>query len=131
MIPALLVVFAIYFPAQLCLTSFLLFIDRRAYHNSTGGFCGRDYCWERIPAIVFVVLQTSLSIAGLAGIVVAFRSSHDMCDWIQAGVICSLQLGAGTKLARLLQVCQHPRWTVWLTYIMALTTIPDDIPVSL
>jgi hypothetical protein len=66
----LLVGFAIYFSAQLCLASFLLFIDGRAYHNLTGRFGGRDYRWEKTLAIVFGVLQMSLSIAGLAGIIV-------------------------------------------------------------
>jgi hypothetical protein len=101
MIPALLAAFAIYFSVQLCLTSFLLFIDGRAYRNLTGGSYRHGYHCGRILAIAFIVLQIGLAIAGLAGVVVAVRSSRDMCDWIQAGVVCSLQLGASTNVRQL------------------------------
>jgi uncharacterized protein YhhL (DUF1145 family) len=101
MSPALLVGFAIYFSAQLCVASFLLFMDGMTYHRLNGASGGRDYRWEKTLAIVFGVLQMSLSIAGLAGIIVAFCSSRDMCDWIQAGVMSSLQLGTGTNVRQL------------------------------
>jgi hypothetical protein len=31
------------------------------------------------------------------------------------------------QLARILRFFQHPRWTVWLTYIVTVTTLPDII----
>ena len=69
------------------------------------------------------------------------------CTWFETGVMCSLQLAVGTnvkrqgvlykiadswpwfdQLARILRFFQHPRWTVWLTYIVTVTTVPDIIP---
>lgn len=99
--PAILIGFAVCFSAQLCLTGVLLFIDASARHNSSQILPRRNYRWDEALAIVFGVLLMSLSIAVLAGIVAAFRSSSDTCDWLQTGVVCSLQLTASTNVKRL------------------------------
>lgn len=96
-----LVSFAIYFSVQLCLSCFLLFIDVRAYRRSTGNFYGHVYFSDKVLILVCRVLQIGLLIVSLVGIAVTVRLGHDMWDWIEAGVICSLQLGAATRVSEL------------------------------
>lgn len=90
---------AIYFPVQICLTCFLLFIDIRAYRILTGGFHGRVYRLEKTLLIIFNVLQIGLLIASLVGIAVTICFGRDMRNWIETGVVFSLQLGTGTSVS--------------------------------
>jgi hypothetical protein len=61
---------------------------------------GRDYLWERALASILGVVQMGLSIAGIAGIVTAFRARREGCTWLETGVMCSLQLAVGTNVRR-------------------------------
>lgn len=147
MTPVFLVGFAISSALGLLLSAVLMYIDAKDQLGSKGRLLGRDYRWERVLALIFDILQIGLLIAGTAGIVAVFRARREGCSWLETGVMCNLQLAVGTnvrkqpfpfsiadswlcsnQLARILRFFQHPRWTVWLTYIVTITTIPDIIP---
>lgn len=50
--------------------------------------------------MILGVVQMGLSIAGIAGIVAAFRARREWCTWLETGVMCSLQLAVGTNVRR-------------------------------
>jgi hypothetical protein len=100
MTSVLLVGFAFSFSFGLLLNAVLMYIDAKDQLSSRGRLLGRDYLWERALALMFDVVQMGLSIAGIAGIVAAFRTRRDGCTWLETGVMCSLQLAVGTNVKR-------------------------------
>jgi hypothetical protein len=100
MTSVLLVGFAFSFSFGLLLNAVLMYIDAKDQLSSRGRLLGRDYLWERALALMFDVVQMGLSVAGIAGIVAAFRARRDGCTWLETGVMCSLQLAVGTNVKR-------------------------------
>lgn len=107
MTPVLLVGFAFSFSFGLLLSALLMYIDAKDQLNSKGRLLGRDYRWERALALLFDIVQTGLSIAGIAGIVAAFRARKEGCSWLETGVMCSLQLAVGTNVRKQALFIRH------------------------
>jgi hypothetical protein len=98
MTPIFLIGFAICFSFGLVLSSVFMYIDAKDQLNTKGRLLGRDYCWERALAFLFGIAQVCLSISGIAEVVAMFHSKKEVCNWLEAGVVCSLQLAVGTNV---------------------------------
>lgn len=107
MTPVLLVGFAFSFSFGLLLSAMLIYVDAKDQLSSKGRLLGRDYRWERALALMFDIVKIGLSVAGIAGIMAAFRSRKEGCSWLEMGVMCILQLAVGTNVRKWAFSIQH------------------------
>lgn len=77
--------------------------------NGTNDITEHDYFRERILAALFGIGQTGLSIAGMTAIVIALTANTETANtalyWLDAVILCTLQLLAGPNVRILIQVC--------------------------
>jgi hypothetical protein len=81
-----LVSLAICFSVGPILSSTLTYLDMRNYVPEY------DYRWERIAGIVFAIGSTGLGITGIIAIATAPHSTEKMYYWLDAVIMCNLQL---------------------------------------
>jgi hypothetical protein len=94
---ALLVVLVICFLIEIMLSGVLIYTDVRAQLKSKGSL-GHDYRWDRALGVLFSVVQTGLSVAGVVLAVSALRSGREECKWLDVGMVCNVQLLVGANV---------------------------------
>jgi hypothetical protein len=94
---ALLVVLIICFLIEIVLSGVLIYTDVRAQLKSKGSL-GHDYRWDRALGVLFGVVQTGLSVAGVVLAASALLSRREECKWLDVGMVCNVQLLIGANV---------------------------------
>ncbi|KAF2650665.1 hypothetical protein K491DRAFT_682785 [Lophiostoma macrostomum CBS 122681] len=108
----------------LCFSGGLLLSIALAYHDAPRKSTRHDYFWGRAITALSDICQVGLSVAGIVAIVIA-RITKTEPYWLDAVILCTLQLFAGTTLARTLIHMSFSHWAVGLAYLYTVLTVPD------
>jgi hypothetical protein len=83
---------AICFSVGLILSSTLIYLDIRNHFRAESYVCEYDYRWEKIAGIVVGIGSIGLGITGLVAITTAPHSTQELYYWLDAVIMCNLQL---------------------------------------
>jgi hypothetical protein len=87
------------FLLHLCPNCCLVYIYFRSKSHPNGPTLGRDYRLEDCLGTAFNVVQIVLSIVGSVGALAAMSAEQARCNWLEAGMACSLYIAAGTNVS--------------------------------
>ncbi|KAI1669678.1 hypothetical protein L13192_07137 [Pyrenophora tritici-repentis] len=118
---------AICFSVGLILSSTLTYLETQNYFRPKSHVCKYDYRWEKIAGIVVAIGSIGLGITGLVAITTAPHSTQGQYNWLDAVIMCNLQLHASNNLVRLLQNFNSPPWAIWAIHLVAILTILDIV----
>ncbi|EUC26667.1 hypothetical protein COCCADRAFT_113676 [Bipolaris zeicola 26-R-13] len=122
MAPFLSVSLAICFSVGPILSSTLTYLDIRNLSRAEGQVSEYDYRWERI---IGIIVGTSSVGLGITGLIATAAEPHpaEMYSWLDAIIMCNLQLLTSSNLVRMLQIFISPPWSIWTVYLVAVLTI--------
>jgi energy-converting hydrogenase Eha subunit G len=83
---------AICFSVGLILTSTLIYLEIRNHFRAESHVSENDYCWDKIAGIVVSISSIGLGITGLVAITTAPHSTQELYYWLDAVIMCNLQL---------------------------------------
>ncbi|KAJ5028927.1 hypothetical protein PSV08DRAFT_220022 [Bipolaris maydis] len=124
MAPFLLISLAICFSVGPIASSSLTYLDIRNLFRAEPTVFKYNYRWEKIARIIFDTVSTGLGITGLVAIATASHSTEKYV-WLDAVIMCNLQLLTSNNLARILQIFISPPWIIWAVHLVAVLTILD------
>ncbi|EUC40875.1 hypothetical protein COCMIDRAFT_40856 [Bipolaris oryzae ATCC 44560] len=124
MAPFVLVSLAICFSVGPILSSTLTYIDTSSLFRAEARISEYNYRWEKIARIVFDIFSIGLGITGLVAIATEPHPAETY-SWLDAVIMCNLQLLASNNLARTLQIFISPPWIIWAVHLVTVLTILD------
>ncbi|KAI0572292.1 hypothetical protein Alg215_09871 [Pyrenophora tritici-repentis] len=83
---------AICFSVGLVLSSTLSYLDIRNLLRVASHVSEYDYRWEKILEIIISIVSIGLAITGIVAIATAPYSTEEMYSWLDAVIMCNLQL---------------------------------------
>jgi hypothetical protein len=83
---------AICFTVGIILTSTLTYLEIRNHFRAKSHVCEYDYRWEKIAGVFAGIISIGLGITGLVAITTAPHSTQELYYWLDAVIMCNLQL---------------------------------------
>ncbi|CAG5189925.1 uncharacterized protein ALTATR162_LOCUS12113 [Alternaria atra] len=112
--------FLLGFVGGLLLSIVLFFKDAAALFSKSKHAC----FWETMVSVLFSICQAGLSTTGIIAIRIAFTADTEP-SWLNAVILCTLQLFIGTNLAWTVRGFDDSHRAVWLAYGSIVWTAPD------
>ncbi|KAJ6201967.1 hypothetical protein J3E72DRAFT_181800 [Bipolaris maydis] len=124
MAPFVSVSLAICFSVGPILSSTLTYLDIRNLSTAEVQISEYDYRWEKIIGIIVGTSSVGLGITGLIAIATKPHPA-EMYSWLDAIIMCNLQLLTSNNLVRMLQIFISPPWSIWAVHLVAVLAILD------
>ncbi|KAI1524616.1 hypothetical protein PtrSN002B_011869, partial [Pyrenophora tritici-repentis] len=118
---------AICFSVGLVLSSTLTYLNIRNILRVASYVSEYDYRWEKIAEIIISNVSIGLAITGIVAIATATHSTEEIYSWIDAIIMCNLQLLTSNNLTRMLQIFISPPWAIWAVHLVAVLTVLDIV----
>ncbi|KAI1562991.1 hypothetical protein PtrEW13061_012080, partial [Pyrenophora tritici-repentis] len=118
---------AICFSVGLVLSSTLTYLNIRNLLRVASYVSEYDYRWEKIAEIIISNVSIGLAITGIVAIATATHSTEEIYSWLDAIIMCNLQLLTSNNLTRMLQIFISPPWAIWAVHLVAVLTVLDIV----